>query len=46
VALVADTGAVYALFDARDKHHKAVRKAVETEAGAILQPVPRSASGF
>lgn len=39
VALVADTGALYALFDRRDKHHKAVREAVMGEAGAILVPV-------
>jgi predicted nucleic acid-binding protein len=39
VALVADTGAIYALFDRRDKHHKAVRAAVMAEAGAILIPV-------
>ena len=39
MALVADTGAIYALFDRRDKHHKAVRNAVMAEAGAILIPV-------
>jgi len=39
VALVADTGALYALFDRRDKHHKTVRDAVMAESGAILVPV-------
>jgi predicted nucleic acid-binding protein len=39
VALVADTGALNALFDRLDKHHKAVRDAVMAESGAILVPV-------
>jgi predicted nucleic acid-binding protein len=39
VALVADTGAIYALFDRRDKHHKAVREAVASESGPLLVPV-------
>jgi predicted nucleic acid-binding protein len=39
VALVADSGALYALYDSRDKHHKVVRAAVMAETGAILVPV-------
>jgi predicted nucleic acid-binding protein len=39
VALVADSGALYALYDSRDKHHQAVRAAVESEPGPILVPV-------
>jgi predicted nucleic acid-binding protein len=39
VALVADSGAIYALYDHRDKHHRAVRAVVAAEAGAILVPV-------
>jgi uncharacterized protein len=40
VSLVADTGGLYALFDADDAHHQAVRRVVEQERGAILVPVP------
>lgn len=39
MALIADSGALYALYDQRDKHHKAVRAAVTAESGAILIPV-------
>jgi uncharacterized protein len=39
VALVADSGALYALYDSRDRNHRAVRKAVEEEGGAIIVPV-------
>lgn len=39
MALVADSGALYALYDKRDKHHLAVRNAVAEDAGPILVPV-------
>lgn len=39
MALVADSGALYALYDSRDKHHRPVREAVMAETGAILVPV-------
>jgi predicted nucleic acid-binding protein len=38
VALIADSGALYALYDRRDQHHRAVREAVEAEAGPIVLP--------
>jgi len=38
VALVADSGALYALYDRRDHHHRAVREAIEAEDGPILLP--------
>ena len=38
MAIVADSGAVYALYDRRDRHHRAVSAAVSAEAGAILVP--------
>ena len=38
MALVADSGAVYALYDRGDRNHRAVRQAVATEEGAILIP--------
>ncbi len=39
MALVADSGAIYALYDAGDRHHSAVRKVVEKERGPILIPM-------
>ena len=36
--LVADTGALYALYDADDVHHEAVRLAVEEHDGPIVVP--------
>ena len=39
MALVADSGALYALYDSRDQNHRAVRQAVENEPGAIIVPV-------
>lgn len=39
MALVADTGALYALYDADDLHHAAVRQVVEGERGVIIIPV-------
>jgi predicted nucleic acid-binding protein len=38
VALIGDSGALYALYDRRDRHHRAVREAVEAEAGPIVLP--------
>lgn len=35
---IADTGAIYALYDADDEHHEAVTAALEHEAGAIVLP--------
>lgn len=39
MALIADTGALYALYDHRDKHHLGVRNAVASERGPLLIPV-------
>jgi len=38
MALIADTGAVYGLYDRRDRHHAALRRTIERERGAILIP--------
>jgi predicted nucleic acid-binding protein len=38
VALVADSGALFALYDKRDRNHRAVREALQTEDGPILIP--------
>ena len=38
MALIADTGAIYGLYDRRDRHHAALRDAIERERGAILIP--------
>lgn len=38
MALIGDSGALYALYDRRDRHHRAVREAVEAEAGPIVLP--------
>ncbi|MBW8875480.1 MAG: PIN domain-containing protein [Acidobacteria bacterium] len=37
--LVVDSGAVYALFDADDLHHSAVRKVVDSHQGPLIIPV-------
>jgi len=39
MTLIADSGAVYALYDLDDAHHLAVRQVFETEPGAIILPV-------
>jgi uncharacterized protein len=39
MALIADSGAIYALYDARDRHHAAVTEAVEEEKGPIIVPM-------
>ena len=36
MALIADSGAIYGLHDRRDRHHRALRKAIEQETGPIL----------
>lgn len=38
MALICDTGGVYALYDADDVHHVAVRAAVEAESGPLFLP--------
>ena len=38
MALVADSGALYALYDKRDRSHRAVREALQAEDGPILIP--------
>jgi uncharacterized protein len=40
VALVADSGGLYALYDASDRNHPAVRRAVEAETGPLVVPAP------
>lgn len=39
MALIADTGGIYALYDADDSHHTSIRKLVERERGPIIMPV-------
>lgn len=39
MAVVCDTGAIYALYDADDTHHESVRQAVEVEPGPLFLPV-------
>jgi len=39
MALICDTGAVYALYDADDDHHAAAKAVVENETGPLLLPV-------
>src|SRR5437016_5077554 len=39
MALICDSGAVYALYDADDTHHSSVRTAVEAESGPLYLPV-------
>jgi uncharacterized protein len=39
MALICDTGAIYAMYDADDAEHARVRAAVETEPGPLLLPV-------
>jgi uncharacterized protein len=39
MALVADSGAIYALYDSRDRHHAAVARAVKNETGSIIVPM-------
>jgi predicted nucleic acid-binding protein len=39
VTTIADTGALYALYDADDLHHVAVRETLEREPGPIIVPM-------
>ncbi len=39
MTVVADTGALYALYDADDVHHADVRRVIEDERGPIIIPV-------
>ena len=38
MTLIADSGALYALYDADDSYHAAVRQVLETEPGPIIIP--------
>ena len=38
MTLIADSGALYALYDADDEHHHPVRQAIERERGTIVVP--------
>jgi hypothetical protein len=40
MAAVADSGALYGLYNRRDRHHRALRAAIVHEPGAILVPAP------
>lgn len=40
MTLIADTGGLYALYDADDRHHAAVRRVVEGHPGPIVVPLP------
>lgn len=39
MALIADSGAIYALYDARDRYHSAVAHVIDNERGAIIVPM-------
>lgn len=39
MTLIADSGALYALYDSDDRHHKAVANIIKREKGAIIVPV-------
>ena len=38
MAAIADSGALYGLYNRRDRHHRALRAAIINEPGAILVP--------
>jgi predicted nucleic acid-binding protein len=40
VALIADSGGIYGLYDASEKKHKAIRAAFESETGLVVIPMP------
>jgi predicted nucleic acid-binding protein len=40
VALIADSGGIYALYDASDRNHRAVRRSVEADSGPLILPAP------
>jgi hypothetical protein len=39
MSLIADSGALYALYDAEDNYHGAVRRVIESEEGPIVVPM-------
>ena len=39
MALIADSGGLYALYDSRDRNHRAVRETVAAESGPIIVPM-------
>jgi hypothetical protein len=39
MSLIADSGALYALYDAEDNYHGAVRRVIESERGPIVVPM-------
>ena len=39
MTLIADTGGLYALYDADDKHHNAVCRVIEQERGPLIVPM-------
>jgi len=40
MALVADSGGIYGLYDASEKKHRSIRKAFESEPGLAIIPMP------
>ena len=40
MALIADSGGIYGLYDASEKKHKAIRAAFEGERGVVIIPMP------
>src|SRR5260370_17056954 len=40
MALIADSGGIYGLYDASEKSHKAIRAAFEAEPGLVIIPMP------
>lgn len=39
MALIANSSAIYALYDRRDRHHAAVARVIQIESGSILVPM-------
>ena len=40
MALIADSGGIYGLYDAGDRRHKAIRAAFDAEPGLVVIPTP------
>jgi predicted nucleic acid-binding protein len=40
MALIADSGGIYGLYDASEKKHKAIRAGFEAERGVVVIPMP------
>ena len=38
MAVIADSGAIYALYDRKDRHHAAVTRALDRERGLVIVP--------